>query len=294
MSSNSKSLSILFVLLLAVSSLMMAKPAFAQTPMSTIPSVPAFTVTLTNASYYSPATYYTDPQTGANITVPGSFSNLENLTFTIQNQPTATFYVIRWTTPYTAGWNNIHSYYDGRVMNATLESSSGSTTTWVISGTYGSFLLYGENSSQSTSVNGYSFANSDEIELNFESGATIEFQVQAINGSPQYTDPYPYFAEEQYYIIGGASDWSNTQTIAIPASSASVSPSPTPAPSTSTQTPTPTPTLTSVISALNPSLELIIIIALVVIVFLLVTIIILMSKRKPVNSSQQTVSNGGT
>ncbi len=274
MGSISKGFSLLLVLLLAVSILMVIKPAFAQTPTPSIPSVSTFAVTLTNASYYSPPTYYTDPQTGANITVAGSFVNLENLTFTIQNQHSVTFYVIRWTTPYMTGWNNIHGYYDGDVMNATLESSSGSTTTWVLTGTYGQFLVYGKND-QSTMVEGYSF-EFDDFSLNFESGATIEFQVQAVYGSAQYADPYPYFDEEQYYIIGGASDWSSTQTIVIPATSASVSPSPTPAPSSST----PTPASTPVNSASYASLLLITTIALVVIAFLLVVIISLLHYMK--------------
>src|SRR5208283_4034825 len=53
MSGISKSFSLLLIVLLAVSSLIMAKPAFAQTPTpSTIPkpSVPEFTITLISSS----------------------------------------------------------------------------------------------------------------------------------------------------------------------------------------------------------------------------------------------------
>ena len=283
MASTSKSFSLLLIVLLAASSLIMAKPAFAQTPTPT-PSpitlpLPEFTVTLTNASYYSPTTYYTDPQTGANITVAGTFVNLENLTFTFQNQPDVTFYAIQWTTPYMTSWNFIYGHYDGRGMNATLELSLGSTTTWALSGTCGTFLLYGENSNQSTVVNGYTFANS-EINLNFESGATVEFQAQAIYGIAHYADPYPYFDEEQYYINGEVSDWSRNQTVTIPANTPL---SPTPAPSSPTSTPM------SVSSALNSSLLLITTTAVVVIAFLLAVIIFLllyMRKRKPINLSQ--------
>jgi hypothetical protein len=230
-----------------------------------------------------PTTYSTDPQTGANITNVGYFVNAENLTFTIQNQPNVTYYTIRWTTRYMSRWNNIDGdNSDGFGMNATIASSSGSTTTWVI-----------------TSTGGYSFAVSGNFNLNFESGATIEFQVQACDGSPQFYAGLGI--GEGYFIIGGASNWSNNQTITIPANTpSSATPIPTSSPastSTSTLTPTPTQTPTTVSSALNSSLLLITTIALVVIAFLLATIISLLiyfRKQKPVNSSQQTVSNGGT
>jgi len=177
------------------------------------PSVPTFTVTLTNASYYVPTTYYTDPQTGANITKASYFVNAENLTFTIQNQPNVTFYDIRWTTPYMTNWDYVTGSYEGNymnpveaVMNATVESSSGLNTTWVATGTYGEFSLSYEN------VYGYSFPS-----FSFESGATIDFQVQALNASPQFELPSYFNGDnEQYSIIGEPSSWSQTQTITIP------------------------------------------------------------------------------
>jgi hypothetical protein len=187
------------------------------------PSVPTFTVTLTNASYSVPPTYYIDPQTGANITKLGYFVNEENLTFTIQNQPNVTFYIVRWTTPYMTGWNYVEGYYEGDTMNATLERSSGSTTSWVLTGTYGTFPIY-VNRSLAGTVYGYSFPFGSQS-LNFESGAKIEFQVQASNGSPNYVST---ILEEHFSITGETSDWSNTRTITIPASSASASTSSSP------------------------------------------------------------------
>ena len=223
MGSLSKSFASILILIMAISSLSLinVKPAYAQTMPK--PSVPTFTVTLINASYSVPPTYYTDPQTGAKITKPGYFVNEENLTFTIQNQPNVTFYVVRWTTPFMTGWNDIEGYYEGDVMNATLERASGSTTNWVLTGTYGTFPIY-VNGSLINTVNGYSFPFGFQS-LNFESGAKIEFQVQASNGSPQYV---PVILSEHFSIVGETSGWSNTQTITIPASSASASTSPSP------------------------------------------------------------------
>jgi hypothetical protein len=201
---------------------MIVEPVCAQTTPT--PPVPTFTVTLTNASYSVPPTYYIDPQTGANITKAGYFVNDENLTFTIQNQPNVTFYFVRWTTPYMTGWNYIEGYYEGDVMNATLERTPGSTTNWVLTGTYGTFPIY-VNGNPINTVYGYSFPFGFQS-LNFESGAKIEFQVQASNGSPQIV---PVILNEHFSIIGETSGWSNTQTITIPASStSSASPNPTP------------------------------------------------------------------
>ncbi len=273
MGSLKKSFSVLLVLILAASILIMAKPAFAQTPTPTptpnlntlcVPSTPTFTITLTNTSYAVPTTYSTDPQTGAKITNAGYFVNRENLTFTIQNQPDATDYVIRYTTPYATGWSYIYE----EDFNGTLSKSSGGASTLTFSGTYGSFEI-GETQQM---VQGYSFVSYYERSFNFESGASIEFQVQAVNG-------YNKFEESLFgshtALIGVTSEWSNSQTITIPTS---ISPSPTPAPSysTSTQTPTQTKTSTTVSSTSYASLLLITTIALVAIAFLLAVIIALL------------------
>jgi hypothetical protein len=203
--------------------LLTVKPATAQS--TGILSAPAFSVILTNASYSVPPVYYTDPQTGANITKAGYFVNQENLTFTIQNEPNVTYYVIRWTTPYIRGWNSIEGYFGGDPMNATIKRTTGSTTNWVLTGTNGSFPIY-EHGILVDTVVGYSFSFGFQS-LNFESGAKIEFQVQASNGTPVYNST---ILEERYSIIGEPSDWSNTQTITIPGSSISPLPSPTPTP----------------------------------------------------------------
>ena len=181
----------------------------AATSLNSTPSVPTFTVTLTNTSYTVPTTYYTDPQTGANITKAGYFVNAENLTFIIQNQPNVNYYLIRWTTPYAINWTYLYEAYP---VNATLAQSSGSETVWALSGTYGSFYI-----SPSDWVNGYTFSASPEF--SFESNATIEFQVQAVDGQYGLVTDYNSqgdLVSVEHDIFGPASAWSNTQTITIP------------------------------------------------------------------------------
>jgi len=181
----------------------------AATSLNSTPSVPTFNVALTNTSYTVPATNYTDPQTGANITKAGYFVNAENLTFIIQNQPNVNYYLIRWTTPYATNWTYLYEAYP---VNATLAQSSDSETVWALSGTYGSFYI-----SPSDWVNGYTFSASPEF--SFESNATIEFQVQAVKGQFGLVTAYNSQGDLiSFYhdIFGPVSAWSQTQTVAIP------------------------------------------------------------------------------
>jgi len=55
----------------------------------------------------------------------------------------------------------------------------------------------------------------------------IDFQVQALTGYQHGFDPVPGAPGELWIITGSASDWSNTQTIIIPATKASPAPTPT-------------------------------------------------------------------
>ena len=190
-------------------------PTLSPTSSNSTPSVPTFSVTLTNTSYTVPTTYSTDPQTGDNITKAGYFVNAENLTFIIRNQPNVNYYLIRWTTPYATNWTYLYEAYP---VNATLAQSSSSETIMNLSGTYGQFLVYPTNQW----VNGYTFSDSAISQfqnIRFESGATIEFQMQAVNG--QYGLVTDYNSQGDlisFYhdIFGPASAWSQTQTVTIP------------------------------------------------------------------------------
>ena len=71
-----KSLSLLLIVLLTLSSSMMTEPAFAQTPTSSpapksTPSVPEFTVQLVGPSYTQPTTYQLDQNTGLVVATIG-------------------------------------------------------------------------------------------------------------------------------------------------------------------------------------------------------------------------------
>ena len=76
---------LLVVLILTVSSLIMAKPACASTPK---PSVPEFTLKYVDHSYDVPPTYSTDPYTGKTVmTQAGYHVENKSIEVTIKNQP---------------------------------------------------------------------------------------------------------------------------------------------------------------------------------------------------------------
>ena len=229
MSCKSKSLSILFVLLLAVSSLLVVKSACAQSIPT--PSVPQFSLKFVDNSYNVPATAEptTDPYTNkTTITaIPGY--HVENLTIevTIKNQPF----------PSTIDGNATSLYYDVQIKPHFGED-------WTDQYPY----------SGPSSIHFPTQSNSEYTVLSFPAsyaaGDQVDFQVQAIlgyiymgwlsssNPSVDVPVPYPYFESQ-------ASGWSPTQTFIMPNTSAS--------PSTAT---TPTPTATPTVPELSWSVIL--------------------------------------
>ena len=214
MRSISKSFSLLLILILAVSSLMIAKPAFAQTPTPTAiptptPSVPEFTVQFVDNSYNVPATTTstTNPYTGKTTTTTTPAYRVENQTIeiTIKNQP---------YTPYTNEYGvEALFYYNIRTKGHYEEN-------WT--DLYDSGEGYAPQSNSTYTILSIS-AN------NYPSGGQVDFQVQAMieavhpdfNGTPSiFTRIYPF--------VGQISAWSSTQTVTIPETSTSTSPSPTP------------------------------------------------------------------
>ena len=280
MGSISKSFPLLLIVLLAVSSLIIAKPIFAQTPTPT-PSVPIFTLKFVAQPYYVAPTTTIDPYSGENVTTQaGYYTENQSIEITIQNQPYSysyngssvwVEYNVQVKGHFADSWTTPFEFDQWTGGNLPIQSSSGFTVISVPAG-------------------------------NYPVGGEVDIRVQALSVSQATLIDYPNLGTTigaygvQGYRIEATSDWSNTQTITIPASSTSSSPSPTPVPSSSTSTLTPTPTLTSVSSASYASLLLITTIAVVVIAFLLAVIIFLllhMRKRKPINSIQRTVSNSG-
>ena len=83
-----KSLGLLLILMMIVPflSLLMVKPASAQTIPK--PSVPQFTLKFENGSSIQPATYSIDPYTGKNVTIsPATYQQWADILLTVKNQP---------------------------------------------------------------------------------------------------------------------------------------------------------------------------------------------------------------
>ena len=261
MGSISKSFSLLVIVLLVVSSLIMAKPAFAQTTTpapSTIPtpSVPEFTTQLVGPSYTVPTTYSLDPNTGQIVAKIGYYDKYSYIVLTIKNQPFTSFN--------DNNGNQILFYYNVQTKGHNLNNS---------------FVdLYNTNDGGN-----YPTQSTDSDYTNISmpigeipaGGTSIDIQVQAMIG--YVGSKFKSGLLSGYVFVGQTSAWSSTQTVSIPAS--------TPLSSTSTApSATSTPTLTPVNSAPSSStLLLITAIAFVVIVFLLAVIIFLllyMRKRR--------------
>jgi hypothetical protein len=244
MGSISKSFPLILILIIVISSLIMAKPAFAQNPT---PSVPEFTLKLVGPPYLLNTTYSLDPNTGQIVAKIGYTNPYSALEINVKNQP------------FDSSYGNL--YYNVRVKNHSA------TDNWVEAYRADYFFPKQSNDSDYTnvgfSIEGYNF-------IGTLAGSQVDIQVEAMLGgifrkSIEFASGYEF--------RGATSGWSSTQTVTIPAN---IPLSPTPTPSSSTLTPTPTPTVTSVSSAPNSSLLLITTIALVVIAFLLVIIISLL------------------
>lgn len=250
MGRTSKSLALILILIMAMSSLnlLMIKPAYAQSIPT--PSVPEFTLKPIGPPYVENTTYSLDPNTGQIVAIIGYTNPYSLVEIIIKNQPFI---------PYNdSQGNTISMFYNVQV------AVHNQTDSWIS-------LYEPDSGSLAPSTPDSDYTN---ISLWLNNGPLpvgtthIDVQVEAFIG-------YVHKANGGYLagwvFTGDTSDWSNTQTITVPANTPQL---------------TPTPTLTSVDNALNSSLLLI---ALVVIAFLLAIIIFLlfyMRKRKLINSSQ--------
>ncbi len=254
----SLSLALILILIIALSSssLLMVKPAFAQTSTPTTsvpiptPSVPQFTVTFVDNSYYVPSVNYTttDPYTGkqtVNIE-NGYFVQNDSIVISITNQPftsyigsnytvVSLFDAIRWKGHYANNWNYAQ-YANSGENNTYLQASSLNETSEALVLVFG----VGGNSPIPNMSPSIPFTG---VEVVGELGGQIDFQVMSFIG--YYTtfegySPEPIIYPPPVYFVytGQSSEWSNTQTLTIPASISSnstISTSPTP---TFTSTPT--------------------------------------------------------
>jgi hypothetical protein len=188
-----------------VASLIVVKtaPASASIPK---PSIPEFTIKITEHSYDVSPIYGIDQFTGENITIQeGRHYEWNTLDFTIRNQQVPSdsrlYYNICYRGQYTNNWTEL---YHGDTY---IQQQSGQYSTIP-------FLLSGSLPPP----------QGDIYRLTIPVGAKVDFQVEAMIGgiyriSPRFSSGYEFRGE--------TSGWSNTQTVTIPA----FTPSPTSPPS---------------------------------------------------------------
>jgi hypothetical protein len=167
-------------------------PANAQTIPK--PSVPEFILKFVDASYDVPITYTTDPYTGQNITHQGYHVNNTILLIAIQNQPL----VYQFNGNESFGSESF--YYNIQVKGH-----------------------YAENWTQLYLNDELPMPNVSSIGITVPFDGKEDFRVQAMIG---------YFHKiavpfSGWVFDGQTSDWSTTQTIAIPTSLSSPNPTPT-------------------------------------------------------------------
>ena len=219
MGSISKSFSLLLIVILVITSLMIVKPAFAQTIPK--PSVPEFSLKYIDLSYDVPPTYGIDQFTGKTvITQEGHHVDNQSIEFKIKNQA---------FTSYTDSiGNNISLSYNfrfkghfGNEWSYYPFSESGLST-----GRYSAMFYYFAdfpNFKASTSdYSDFSTALTHLFAQSPSAGSQIDVQVQAQIG---HIDS---LGDGFYSFTGQSSGWSNTQTITIGETSTSTSPNPTP------------------------------------------------------------------
>jgi len=209
----SRSLALLLITVLVLSSLVMVGSVFAQSIPK--PSVPEFTVNYVDHSYYVPPTYGTAPYTGDNITIQGGYTvDNRSIEFTIKNQP---------FTPYNDANGNLISLYYHVHAKGHYEKE------------WGTPYKYINSSDSEYTIASYTMGEHsiNKILMEITIGDTLDFQVEAQVG--YYTRVYTSLYQSYYNFTGVSSGWSETQTLTIGESQ-----TPTPSPAT-TPSPLPSP-----------------------------------------------------
>jgi hypothetical protein len=228
MGSISKSFALVLILVMAVTSLslMMIKPAYAQTSASA-PSVPTFTVKFIDASYSVPTTYGVDPYTGKTIMTQSSYCiQNKSIEVSIKNQP---------FTPYT----DVNGNYVSLYYNVSFKGYFASN--WIYYDAYegywyksGGITQYLKQSNTSYTVldfgfvgdNGTDYYAMGNIIQDVLAGGQIDFRVQAylayfttVSNPPIISPSYSLYRIVVNLV--SASTWSKTQTLTMPAGSTS-------------------------------------------------------------------------
>jgi hypothetical protein len=203
---------LLFVVTLAISNLTIVEPAFAQSIPT--PSVPQFTIETINSPYDVPptTTTSTNPYTNqtTTTTIPGYHVENKTTEIKIKNQPFTPYQIqengVNWT---------VNLFYNIRMKGHFSEDWSN----YKLNNGSGDGNLVQDYNAQFTVV---------RIDDYLPTEGQIDFQVQALEGYQHGFEPVPGAPGEFWIITGSASDWSNTQTLAIPATL--LSPTPTVSP----------------------------------------------------------------
>jgi hypothetical protein len=191
--SETKAFSLFIVSIVTISYLIMIKPACAQTIPQ--PSVPEFSIKITEHSYDVPPTYGIDQFTGQNITTQeGTHYEWKTLDFTVINQhypnDYSLYYNIRYKGQYTTNWTEL--FHAGTYIVA--QSGQYSTASFLLSGSYPSSIF------------------GDIYRLIIPADATVDFQVEALIGTT--TRGSIHFGSGDTFS-GESSGWSNTQTLNV-------------------------------------------------------------------------------
>ena len=202
-----KCAALLFITFLAVSSLIIVESTFAQsTPR---PYAPEFTLKYVDHSYDIPSSnsYEIDPYTGEEVRTGSAARHVENKTIeiTIENHPFTPytdaeghyfrlFYNVEYRGHFGGNWSRHGGYY-----------RSASDLDYTV-------LVYGLSTRPSTD----DMPTLGEIpagsQIDFRVQAFIGYYIAVVNPPQQFGEPY------HLEYTGETSEWSNTQTIAIPES----------------------------------------------------------------------------
>lgn len=268
----SKSFSLFLIVILTTTSLVIAKPVFAQTPTPTsvpipTPSVPTFTVQPVGPPYTVPTTYSLNQSSGQVVPQIGYINEYSYVEITIKNQA---------FTPSNAANGLTTSFYYNIQIKDHSESDNWTDIYYVDVG-------YPTQSTDSDYTNiSIPIYSGQQVGIQIPTGTQTDIQVEAMIGyigrvyNPNATnllDMYPWT------FIGQTSGWSSTRTVTIPASTPL---STTSAPnSTSTPTATSTPNQTASSTPQNPiSVYAILIGALVVLIVAFVIVMALLVRVK--------------
>jgi hypothetical protein len=212
-----KKATLLLITILAFSSLIMIETVFAQSISK--PAVPEFTLE------FIPSTYNvttTDPYTGVNTTEQFDNNTINIIIknpvgYSFSNMNYYLFYNVKVKGHFSEVWDALYSY-------SNHSKSSEYSPNW---------LAVDENSEYTTASYPANYEPYSQLDFQVEAVTMYDGQVKVASHLFDFTGHY-----EAGYVLGETSDWSDTQTITIPASqtpTSSTEPTPTPV------SPTPTP-----------------------------------------------------